>query len=119
MAQVSGVNGALTIAGTGTIHFRSWTINHTQDAIDTTAFTEATRTKVAGIKDWNLSAEGTLDSATAPILPTAASAVVATVASGETWTGNVIVTGLTPSVDIGGEATISVTAEGTGTLAIN
>ena len=121
MAEISGIQGAVSIAGIGTLTFRSWTISYTQATVDTTVFGDGTRARVPGIKEWSGSAEAVLDGATAPILPTAAGAGVFTAESDTpmTWTGSVIVTGLTPNVVIDGEATCSVTFDGTGALTLN
>ena len=117
MAAIGGKAGALTIASTGTINFSSWTVNYNQAAIDVTAFTATTRAKVAGIYEWSFTAEGTLDGGVAfVVIPTSAVACVFTAATGRTYSGNAIVTGMAPSVTIDGTATITVTGEGAAAL---
>jgi len=119
MAEISGLAGACSVGGTGTLTFRSWTITYTQASVDTTVFADGTRTRVPGILEWSGSAEAILDSAATCALPTSEQALTATAASGRTWTGQIVVTGLTPNVAVDGEATCSVTFDGTGALTLN
>ena len=119
MAEIGGLGGSVTIASTGTLTFRSWTISYTQATVDTTIFADGTRTRVPGILEWSGSAEAILDGAATCALPTTEVAGVFQAATSRTWTGQVIVTGLTPSVAVDGEATCSVTFDGTGTLTLN
>jgi len=120
MAEISGLAGGVNIGTTlGTLTFRSWTISYTQATVDTTTFADGTRTRVPGILEWSGSAEALLDGTTAPALPTAAiAATVATFSADadKTWKGSIIITGLTPAVVVDGEATCTVTFDGSGTL---
>ena len=118
MARIAGKDGAVAIASTGTLHLRQWSLNYAQAAIDTTAFGDAARAKVPGIKEFRGTARGALDSATAPALPTTTVAATFTAASGRTWIGNVVVTEITPDVSIDGEAQVSFTFEGDGDLTL-
>jgi len=121
MAEISGLAGAVGAMGCGTLTFRSWTISYTQATVDTTTFSETgnTRTRAPGILEWSGSAEAILDGAASCALPTTEQAGVFTAASGRTWTGQVVITGLTPNVVVDGEATCAVTFDGTGALTIN
>ena len=119
MADLTGKDGAVSIASTGTLAFRSWGISYSTIAIDVTAFGDTARNRAVGIKDWTGTAEAILDSAAAPSMPTAEVAVTLTAASGRTWVGNAIVTEIGPAVVIDGEATCSVSLEGTGDLTLN
>lgn len=118
MARISGKDGAVTIAGTGTISFRRWSINYVTRAVNTTAFTDVATARAIGIKDWTFSAEGTLDGATAAAMPTAAQTCTFTQAASRTWIGSAIITSLTPDVDIEGAASVVVTGEGNGDLTL-
>ena len=120
MALVGGLAGACSLGSMGTLSFREWTLDYNQATIDVTVFGTTTgRARVPGITQWSGSAEGKLDGTTAPILPTAAQSVTLTVATGRTWTGSAIITGLSPSVAVDGEVTARVSFDGTGELKIN
>lgn len=119
MAEISGLAGAVGAMGCGTLTFRSWTISYTQATVDTTTFADSPRTRVPGMLEWSGSAEAILDGAATCALPTTEQAGVFTAASGRTWTGQVVITGLTPNVVVDGEATCAVTFDGTGALTIN
>lgn len=120
MAEISGLAGAVDLGSAdGTLTFRSWSISYTQATIDTTVFADGTRTRVPGILEWSGTAEGILDGTTAPALGTAAVVGTFSADANNTFIGSVILTGLTPSVSVDGEATAVVTFDGSGPLAIS
>lgn len=118
MAAISGKLGTLTIAGSGTINFRSWTINDAGPAaIDVTAFADTWHARTVGINDWSFTAEGVLDAAVNILIPTAAAACVFGVETTRQFTGDAIVR-FSPSATIDGEATVSISGDGAGVLTI-
>ena len=88
MAALTGKDGAVTVANSGTINFRSWTLNDLGHiSVDVTAFGNTTRINAAGIQSWSFSAVVILDG-TAPEISSAASELGETTGSGKTNTGN-------------------------------
>ena len=116
MAALSGLAGTCTIPSTGTLYFRSWSLTWDQAAIDITSFGDGTRKKAAGILEWSGSAEATMDDTSIPLLPGSSVAVVLNVDATRKFNGSAIVTGVGPTVAVDGEATATISFEGTDTL---
>ena len=117
MAAVSGLGGSVTYANGTVTHVKSWTVNSTCDGVDVTAFTNATRARVAGMKDWSGSYEGTLEGAAAMPIADSIGAATFTLTGAVALSGSLVVTSVDESVAVDGEATYTVNFEGNGTLA--
>ncbi len=119
MAQISGKLGEVRIGGTTQSGMKSWTIDYTVDAIDTTDFADTgTKSFIAGISGWSGSFEGYKDAA-----PTAIGAEIALILKESTdatqqYTGQAILTGIHETVSIDGVVTEAYDFQGTGTLTV-
>ena len=94
--------------------FRSWNANILHETQDVTAFGDAWRTHVAGIRSGTFSAEGVLDRDASNKAPNTdamtSGAVTLTAATSCTLTGTAIPNSVTLSSDKTGEGTISMDA---------
>ena len=98
---------------------KSWTIDYTADALETTDFADVgVKSYIAGLSGWSGSFEGYKDGApdltpgTSYILHLRESAATAT----QVYTGTVIITGLHGSASVDGIVTQSYDFQGTGAL---
>jgi len=105
--------GAVIVAG-----MKSWTIDYTLDALDTTDFADSgLRTYIAGLSGWSGSFEGFKDGA--PGLVPGTSYVLhlrESATTTEQYSGTVIITGLHGSASVDGVVTQSYDFMGSGTL---
>ncbi len=119
MAQIAGKLGEVRIAGTTMSGMKSWTVDYTVDAIDTTDFADTgTKSFIAGISGWSGSFDGYKDAA-----PTAIGAEIALILKESTdatqqYTGQAILTGIHETVSIDGVITEAYDFQGTGTLTV-
>lgn len=121
--KITGKNGSVTFDTGYVLHVKSWTIDYIGDVIDTSDFVDSAagyRTFLPGVTSWSGSYEATLDESTGVTGPGAdpASATF-TAASGRTYIGNIIVTSVSPSLVFDGEATVSISFQGTAGLSVN
>ena len=115
--QVSGKSGEVLVAA-GTVNgIKSWTVDYTLDALDTTDFADSgLRTYIAGISGWSGSFEGFKDGA-----PTGIGSEIALILSCSTdgdadYTGQAILTGSHPTVSVDGIVGMAYDFQGTSTL---
>lgn len=129
MTAENGYGGDVTWVGTKhsdfTKNVRSWTIDYTADSLDTTDFSSTgDRTFIGGLRTWSGTYECLLDGATAPLsdsanvgaVITGTDIITITAASGRTYTGDAIVSGIHPSVSVDGVNVITYDFQGTGAL---
>jgi len=119
MAQISGKAGEVQVAAATVNGIKSWTVDYTLDALDTTDFADSgTRTYIAGISGWSGSFEGFKDAA-----PTGIGSEIALILSASTdatqdYTGQAILTGSHETVSVDGIVSISYDFQGTSTLTV-
>jgi hypothetical protein len=119
MAQISGKAGEVSVAGATVDGIKSWTLDYTVDALDTTDFADSgLRTFIAGLSGWSGSFEGFKDGA-----PTAIGAEIALILEESTdatqvYTGQAILTGSHPTVSVDGVVGIAYDFQGTTTLTV-
>jgi predicted secreted protein len=135
MAVISGHGGVITEGGSNTnvANLRSWSVEQTQDTIETTVMngdydTAVSRTYVAGPHTWTMTADIFYDATETGMtdLQDAASSLSAVAvklypedddASTYYYTGNVIVTSFSVTTSVDGMVEASISAQGTGALA--
>ncbi len=123
MARLSGKGGSVSIGG-NIAGVTSWEIDYKGDAVDVTGMdSSGAKAFIAGLTEWSGSCEGFLESgATLPLPAAASNPSVSLVDSGDlganTYTGDVIVTGVKYSTSVDGAAKFSITFQGTGALGI-
>ena len=115
-AAISGLAGSCTIGGTGTLYFRSWSVDFTQAAVDVTSFGDAERTKVPGMREWSGSAEAIADDTLVAELPNSTQTVTLNADATRKYSGTAVITGVSPATIVDGESTVTVSFEGTGDL---
>jgi len=115
--QLSGQAGEVLVAAATVDGIKSWTVDYTLDALDTTDFADSgKRTYIAGISGWSGSFEGFKDAA-----PTGIGSVIDLILSVSTdatqdYTGSAILTGSHETVSVDGVVGISYDFMGTATL---
>ena len=119
--KLSGKGGAVTYdTGTEILGIKSWSIDYTVDALETTDFVSAgVRSYIAGCSGWSGSFEGYKDGAPPAITGSIYNAsFVEADTAGYAWTGSVIFTGVHPSVSFDGVVSYTWDFQGTGALTI-
>lgn len=123
MAAITGRDGNVTLAGGYVATVRRWNLDYIADAVEITDFATAAptypRTYTPGLSGWSGSYDCFLDDAIPVVAPGAdAAAIVLQLVAAQTFTGNVIVTGVRPTVSVEAEATVTIDFQGTGALNI-
>ena len=124
MAHLAGKAGNVYSTTTGTTvaivaGIKSWTIDYTLDALDTTDFADSgKRTYIAGLSGWSGSFEGYKDGApiamgTVTVLDLRESATTT-----QKYTGACLITGQHAGAVVDGVVTRSYDFQGTGTLTV-
>jgi len=121
MASISGSSGSVTFATGYTTTVKSWSVDYSGEALETTNFSSSGKKEyIAGLTGWSGSYSCLLDGTTVSIAPGAAPAEATfTASAGRTLVGSIIVTGVSYKVDVAGVNAVDVTFQGTATLAIN
>lgn len=101
----------------------SWSIDYSQDAIETTsADSSGARSFVPGLVAWSGTCSLRVDDSTTMTMPTAAVSATFwldnTSTTTDYWMGDIVVTGSSATIDVSGEATYTITFQGTGALTI-
>lgn len=118
MARLAGYAGQVDAASEVT-GVKSWTIDYTYDALETTGFdSSGHRTYVAGLDGWSGSFEGYKDGAPLTIGSEVALALKESQTSTQKFTGQALVTGLHANTSTDGVVTYSYDFQGTGALVI-
>lgn len=122
MARLSGKSGSASIGG-AISNVSNWEIDYQGDAIDVTGMdSSGAREFIGGLTQWSGTVECHLDSAQALPTPSGAAVAVSLVDSADTgyntYSGNVIVTGIRPRTAVDGNVQCTITFQGTGALSI-
>ena len=119
MGQISGKAGEVQVAGATVAGIKSWSVDYTGDALETTDFGDSGhRTYIPGIDGWSGSFSGFKDGAPKAIGAEVALILKESATTGQQYTGQAILTGAHPSVDVDGVAGISYDFQGTGALVV-
>ena len=119
MAQISGKAGEVQVAGATVAGIKSWSVDYTGDALETTDFGDSGhRTYIPGIDGWSGSFSGFKDGAPKSIGSEVALILKESATTGQQYTGQAILTGSHPSVDVDGIASMSYDFQGTGALVV-
>lgn len=119
MAHVSGKAGQVDAASEVT-GIKSWTLDYTADALETTDFDDAgVKTYIIGGSGWSGTFEGYKDGVP---LPLAGAAVTIKLYESQTasqfWTGSAFIIGIHPATSHDGIVTYSYDFQGTGSLTV-
>ena len=119
MAQISGKAGEVQVAGATVAGIKSWSVDYTGDALETTDFGDSGhRTYIPGIDGWSGSFSGFKDGAPKSIGSEVALILKESATTGQQYTGQAIITGAHPSVDVDGVAGISYDFQGSGAFTV-
>ena len=117
--QISGKAGEVLVAAATVNGIKSWTVDYTLDALDTTDFADSgLRTYIAGLSGWSGSFEGYKDGA-----PTGIGGIIALILEESTdstqkYTGQAILTGSHETTPVDGIVGIAYDFTGTSTLTV-
>lgn len=119
MAHVSGKTGSITFTNL-TLGIKSWSLNYTADAIETTDFADSgKRTYLIGLTGGTATAEGFWDPGNTAV-PGAGIATLTltadTTATADTYAASAIMTGMVINVAVDGVNTATFTFQLTGTI---
>ncbi len=125
MAEIAGYGGNVTFVGVigSGLDARSWTLDLSADTPDITDFDDTGNWRVflTALKGWTATVDCVIDNAD-PVQPsdvgTNAVLDLFLVAAGNNYTGNAICNSLSATVSVEGEATQTLSFQGTGALAI-
>ncbi|MBA7602018.1 hypothetical protein ES703_09103 [subsurface metagenome] len=120
MTQISGKAGEVLVAAATVAGIKSWTLDYVSDALESTDFGDSGhRAYIPGIDGWSGSFEGFKDSA-----PKGIGSEIALILreykteTGARYTGQAILTGSHPTVDVDGVVGIAYDFQGTGGLSV-
>lgn len=120
MAHISGKTGEVRVAGATVDGIKSWSVDYVGEALEVTDFGDSGhRAYIPGIDGWSGSFEGFKDGA-----PTGIGSEVALVlkentsSAAQEYTGQGILTGSHPTVDVDGIVGIAYDFQGTGLLTV-
>ncbi len=120
MAHISGKAGEVQVAATAVTGIKSWSVDYVSEALETTDFGDSGhRAYIPGIDGWSGSFEGFKSG-----VPTGIGSEIAlilkelTTETGAKYTGQAILTGSHPTVDVDGVVGISYDFQGTGGLTV-
>ena len=120
MATASGVTGNVTLVGGYVTNVKAWTLDDGADVNDITSFASVgPRSFLGGLTSWSGTYTCDYDDTVLAVAPGAAAAqIVLTAVTGQTFTGNVIITSNSISASVEGPPQIVVSFQGTGVLGI-
>jgi len=109
------LTGEVIVAG-----MKSWTVDYTADALDTTDFADSgLKTYIAGLSGWSGSFEGYKDGAPGLVPGTAyVLDLRESTDSTQKYTGTALITGLHGSASVDGVVTLAYDFQGSGTLTV-
>lgn len=127
MSELSGTAGSVVLydasAGTAAIiGVSEWSIDFTNNTVETTAFGDTWADRISGIKDWGGSFSGNRDtdtSQTTLVNGALAGSVMGFRfydAAATYWSGSAILNGFGPSIAVDGKGDVSFDFEGKGAL---
>lgn len=118
MAFYAGKSASLTIGATAQ-PMTDWTLDTKEEAVDTTNFTSGGyQESVGGINSADITCTGPYDGTSGVTMGTAASFVLATGGGGPSFTVTARVTSVNVSTNVRGVATVSITAQSTGSFTV-
>lgn len=119
MGQISGKAGEVQIAGATVAGIKSWSVDYTADASETTDFGDSGhKTYIAGIDGWAGKFEGFKDGAPKAIGAEIALTLKESGTAGQVYTGQAIITGAHPTVSVDGVVGVGYDFQGTGALTV-
>jgi len=117
MSQISGKAGEVRVAGATVAGIKSWSVDIVSDALETTDFGDSGhKTYIPGIDGWSGSFAGFKDGAPTAIGSEIALILKESATTGQQYTGQAILTGSHPTVDVDGIAGISYDFQGSGAI---
>jgi hypothetical protein len=115
--QISGKAGEVRVAGATVDGIKSWTLDYTSDALETTDFGDSGhKTYIAGIDGWSGSFEGFKDGQPTGIGTEIALVLMESTTASQLYTGQAIITGSHPTASVDGIVGIAYDFQGTGAL---
>ena len=119
MAQIAGKAGSVLVAAATVAGIKSWSVDYTGDPLDTTDFGDSGhRTYIPGIDGWSGRFEGFKDGAPQSIGTEVALQLKESATAGQLYTGQAIITGAHPTVNVDGVVSVSYDFQGTGVLTV-
>ncbi len=119
MGQISGEAGEVRVAGATVSGIKSWSVDHVSEALETTDFGDSGhRNYIAGLDGWGGSFEGFKDGAPTGIGSEIALTLRESATTGQAWTGQAILTGSHPTVDVDGIVGVSYDFQGSAGLTV-
>jgi len=122
--HVSGKGGAVysTTAGATAIQvsgIKSWSLDYVGEALETTDFGDSGhRTYIPGLDGWSGSFEGFKDGKPIALGHKTVVKLYETTVTGQFWSGSALITGMHPTVDVDGIASMTYDFQGTAGLTI-
>jgi len=120
MAEAVGKVARVKAGGTVVAGIRAWTLDYSADALETTDFDDSGhRTYLAGLDGWTGSFEGFGQpgwSTGAALGTKYAGSFYVTDSAGSSYSGSIIIIGVSPATAVDGQATVSYSFQGTGAL---
>ena len=114
--HVSGKNGYVD-TGSAVAGIKSWTLDYNSDALETTDFADAgVKSYIIGASGWSGSFSGYKDGAPLSIGTIWGVELAESATTTQMWLGNIIITGINPSVSADGIVSYSYSFQGTGSL---
>lgn len=120
MTHIAGKAGEVQVSAATVAGIKSWSVDYVADALETTDFGDSgERTYIPGLSGWGGSFDGYKSGK-----PTGIGAEIAlilkefTAETGAKYTGQAILTGSHPTVDVDGVVGISYDFQGTGHLSV-
>lgn len=120
MGQISGVAGEVRVAGSTVAGVKSWSVDYVSEALETTDFGDSGhRAYIPGLDGWSGSFEGFKDGAPTSIGSEVALILKESATTGQQYTGQAILTGSHPTVDIDGIVGIAYDFQGSAVLTVS
>jgi len=119
MAHLAGKSGDVTTAGSSVGAVRSWSLDYTFDALETTDMDDdGVRAYIPGCSGWSGSFEVVKDGAPESIGSEVALELLESDTAGQKWTGQAILTAVRVSTSFDGIVTYAYDFQGTGSLTV-
>jgi len=117
MGEISGEAGEVRVAGATVSGIKSWSVDYVAEALETTDFGDSGhRAYIPGLDGWSGSFEGFKDGAPKSIGSEIALILKESASAGQQYTGQAIITGSHPTVDVDGIVGVAYDFQGTGTF---
>lgn len=117
MPRLSGKAGYILVYGATATGIRNWSVDHTFDMLDVTAFdSSGHRQYVAGVDDWKGSFAGFKDGIILAIGTSGTVGLYESTSTTQVWTGTVLISGRHASVAVDGVVEYSYDFQGSGVI---